>query len=451
MRHTWFLSYWALYALLLTGCTQNPMAPEPVVDPVVEEPLPEPPPEPLTPDQGRALLQAAGVPYSQASFLAAAHDGDLRLVEAFVAVGMDVNVQNEDQHYDTALLRASQQGHLDVVVFLLSAGADPNLRNGRCAGHIAFPDLVIEAQGDGQCNRQTALGWASYAGHLDVVRALVEGGAGAAYNEGTWLYVHEGPDLPLTLAAAGGHLDVVRYLVPHATVRLSALSTYGNLVRGGYHALLWASYGGHQAVAAFLLGEGSGTGSGKFDINPRKPLGAVRGEGYAPLHFAAIAGQAEMVGWLLERGADLHVRVTRWIVVWEGGEYSTFKSFGASALTLAASEGHIETLRLLLDHWVWSYGADGRDDHGRTTLMYAAAAGDTHTMHDLVAEGAPVNARTHTDATALMFAAHEGHADAVALLLEMEADTTAANNNGDTALTLAQEQGHDDIVSMLGG
>ena len=431
------------------GCTQSPMAPEPVDEGIVEEPIPEPIPEPLTPEEGRALLQEAGVPYSQASFLVAAHDGDLRLVEAFVAVGMDVNVQNEDQHYDTSLLRASAQGHLDVVVFLLSAGADPNLRNGLCAGHIAFPDLVIDASR--RCNRQTALKWASHAGHLDVVRALVEGGALAHFHDEHWLYVQEGPDRPLTLAAAAGHLDVVRYLVPHVTVYLSAAGIAGDKVRGGYDALMWAAYGGHQAVAAYLLDEGSGTGSGKFEINPRKPLGAVRGEGYAPLHFAAIAGQTEMVRWLLGRGADIHVRVTEWTVVWIGGEYSTFKHYRASALTLAAGQGHIETLRLLLDHWVWTYGSDGRDDHGRTTLMYAAAAGDTDTMRDLVAEGAPVNARTHTGATALMFAAAEGHADAVALLLEMGADTAAANNNNDTALILAQERGHGAIVSMLGG
>ena len=310
---------------------------------------------------------------------------------------------------------------------------------------------MIVAQGDGQCNRQTALKWASHAGHLDVVRALVEGGARPHPHAEGWMWVQEGPDRPLTLAAAAGHLDVVRYLVPYVTTRLSAVGIYGNLVLGGYHALMWASYGGHQAVAAFLLGEGSGTGSGKFEINPDKPLGAVRGEGFAPLHFAAIAGQTEMVRWLLERGADIHVRVTEWIVVWEGDAYSTFKYFGASTLTLAASAGHVETLRLLLDHWVWTYGSDGRDDHGRTTLMYAAAAGDTDTMAALVAEGAPVNARTHTGATALMFAAAEGHADAVALLLEMGADPTVANNNGDTALILAQERGHGAIVSMLGG
>ena len=441
----------ALGFVLLVACAKSPTAPDPSVE--IEEPtletIPEPKPDPLTAEEGRALLQEAGVPYSQASFLSAAHEGDLALVEAFVAAGMSVDVQNEDEGYDTALMRASAQGHLDVVQFLLGEGADPNLRNGKCAGHIAFPDLEINARGDGQCNRQTALGWASYAGHLDIVRVLVEARARVAYNEGTWLYANEGPDLPLTLASAGGHLDVVQFLVPYATVRLTSHGNYGNLVRGGYHALMWAAYGGHQAVVDYLLRQG--TGSGKMDLNPPKPLGAVRGEGYAPLHFAAIAGQTEMVRFLLDRGADIHVRVTRWYVVWEGDHYSTFKSFGVSALSLAAQQGHVETLRVLLDHWVWTYGADGRDDHGRTTLMYAAAGGDTDTMAALVAEGAPVNARTHTGATALMFAAAEGHADAVALLLEMGADTSAANNNDDTALILAQENGHDEIVEMLEG
>lgn len=437
--------------ILVAACNvDSPVVPEITEEePLVEE-APAPQPEPLTPEESRAILQDRGIPYSQASFISAAGEGDLVVVEAFVAAGMDVNARNEDQGYDTALMRASAQGHLDVVQFLLAEEANPNLVNGRCAGHLAFPDLEINAQGDGQCNRQNALMMASHAGHLRVVEVLVESGAWT-HNEGSWLYVHEGPDRPLTLAAAAGHLDVVRFLVPHSTIRHSGLSNYGNHVRGGYHALMWASYGGHQEVAAYMLDEGSGTGSGKFDINPRIPLGAVRGEGYSPLMFAAIAGQTEMVRFLLDRGADIHVRVTEWIVVWKGIGYSTFKVFGASALTLAASEGHIETLRVLLDHWVQTYGADGRDDHGRTTLMYASASGDTDTMGTLVDNGAPINAKTHVGSTALMFAAAEGHLGAVETLLEMGADTEVVNIYGHTALSLAQERGHTAIAELLGG
>ena len=43
---------------------------------------------------------------------------------------------------------------------------------------------------------------------------------------------------------------------------------------------------------------------------------------------------------------------------------------------LAIDQGHAEVVRLLLEHWMWEYSADGRDDYGQTALMYAAAAGD---------------------------------------------------------------------------
>ena len=99
----------ALGFVLLVACAKSPTAPDPSVEieEPAPEPIPEPKPDPLTPEEGRALLQEAGVPYSQASFLSAAGGGDRPLVEAFVAAGMDPNVQNEDEGYDTALMRAS--------------------------------------------------------------------------------------------------------------------------------------------------------------------------------------------------------------------------------------------------------------------------------------------------------------------------------------------------------
>ena len=432
--------------IIVAACNvDSPVVPEITEEETLVEEAPAPQPEPLTPEEARALLQDRGVPYSQASFLAAAGDGDLTVVRAFVAAGMGVNVRNEDEGYDTALMRASTKGHVSVVRFLMEQEEiEPNLQNASCAGHLAFPDLEIREG----CKKQSAMMMAAHAGHLAVVRTLVEAGAWTI-NGGAWQYVHEGPDLPFTLAAAAGHLDIVQYLVPHVSSRLTSYGNAGTILDGGRHALLWAAYGGHQEVAAYLLEQGSG--KGRIKINPPSPLGAGRGEGYAPLMFAAIAGQTEMVRFLLEQGADLHVRVTKWVVVWKGGAYSTFKVYGASALTLAASEGHVETLRVLLDHWVTTYGADGRDDHGRTALMYAAAAGDTDTMASLVHNGAPVNARTHVGSTALMFAAAEGHLAAVEMLLELGADPEVVNHTDHTALSLAQAGGHEAIVDLLEG
>ena len=105
MKANPFLSFWALYALLLTSCTsESPLSSE-------------------SPEEARAFLADAGVPSSQASFLAAAEDGDLPLVKSFIRSGMAPNAQNEDQGFDTALMRAARQGHLDIVKFLVENGA----------------------------------------------------------------------------------------------------------------------------------------------------------------------------------------------------------------------------------------------------------------------------------------------------------------------------------------
>ena len=60
-------------------------------------------------------------------------------------------------------MRASDAGHLETVKSLLSAGSDPNLQ----LHHLL----------DGW----TAIMWASARGHSQVVRVLLENGAGASH------------------------------------------------------------------------------------------------------------------------------------------------------------------------------------------------------------------------------------------------------------------------------
>lgn len=68
--------------------------------------------------------------------------------------GVDVNACNE--HGMTALMRASRQGHAEMVRALLEHGADPNV-----------------ARGD----KFTALALAAFFGHTETVRILIEHGA----------------------------------------------------------------------------------------------------------------------------------------------------------------------------------------------------------------------------------------------------------------------------------
>jgi len=79
---------------------------------------------------------------------------------------------------DYVLRWASDNGHLEVVKFLIEQGAD------------------IHADDD------ASLRWASYYGHLPVVQYLVEQGAD----------IHADDDGALSCASYNGHLLVVEYL-----------------------------------------------------------------------------------------------------------------------------------------------------------------------------------------------------------------------------------------------
>ena len=129
----------------------------------------------------RGALDSLGIAYTDSVFLAAAQEGDLAVVKLFVQAGMSVEVA-DDEHGVTALHIAAFWGRLEVVEFLVGAGADVNATNN-----------------DGD----TALHLAAWEGHLEVVEFLV--GAGADVNA-----ADDDGDTALHLAARHG--DVVDYL-----------------------------------------------------------------------------------------------------------------------------------------------------------------------------------------------------------------------------------------------
>jgi ankyrin repeat protein len=88
------------------------------------------------------------------NFLAAADNGDTAKVMEGLNQGIDVNVT--DEHGQTALMLAADQGHIDTVNFLLQYRASLDLQN-KLGG--------------------TALMMASFNGHLEVVTELLKAGA----------------------------------------------------------------------------------------------------------------------------------------------------------------------------------------------------------------------------------------------------------------------------------
>lgn len=86
---------------------------------------------------------------------------------------------------------------------------------------------------------------------------------------------------------------------------------------------------------------------------------------------------------------------------------------------------------------------------GHTPLMLAASKGHTDAMRELLNKGAPPDARNARGENALHSAALSGNAAAAALLLASDADADACDDAGENAMTRAARFGHVEVVELL--
>lgn len=188
------------------------------------------------------------------------------------------------------------------------------------------------------------------------------------------------------------------------------------------------------------------------------------------LHWAAEYGQDDILKYLIKSGADPEV------CMWEYRE--TALDYGATAVHLAAANGHASTVRLLLldekvsprsrSYDVLEVAARyGRDEVVRVILhcikrkVYrpynsshavelAAKHGHTSTMRLLAAAGEPLN-NTHTwkHFTASLYAASMGDKETLEVLIEYGANARIPLSKGECPLDLALANGHEDVARLL--
>ena len=70
---------------------------------------------------------------------------------------------------------------------------------------------------------------------------------------------------------------------------------------------------------------------------------------------------------------------------------------------------------MIIEHWMFTLGADSKDHFNRTPLMFAAAGGLPDTVQSLIDNGADVNTTTKVGGTALIYAAAMGCLEAAIL------------------------------------
>jgi len=140
--------------------------------------------------------------------------------------------------------------------------------------------------------------------------------AGDAKTVGTYLDKGLDPDTAdpdgntiLMIAARLGHMDLVSLLI-------SRKANVGRRSPHGDTALMMACLKGHLAVARLLVAHGA----------------QITQPGWAPLHYAAFEGRAQVISYLIEKGADKDAPAPN----------------GYTALMLAARGGHLEATRALL-------------------------------------------------------------------------------------------------------
>ena len=114
-----------------------------------------------------------------------------------------------------------------------------------------------------------------------------------------------------------------------------------------------------------------------------------------------------------------------------------------NALMIACLQGDLGIVKLMVDK-----GAE-INKPGWTPLSYAATRGHTDIVKFLLDHSAYIDAAAPNGSTPLMMAAYFGYDSTVKLLLDEGADPKLKNAMGYTALTLATNMHHKDIAAMI--
>jgi ankyrin repeat protein len=218
-------------------------------------------------------------------------------------------------------------------------------------------------------------------------------------------------------------------------------------------ALHYAAVAGHAQIAALLMDAG-------IDIDALVPETCM-----TALYFAALYQHVQIMKLLIDAGCALDVRIepnqhtALYTAVYfkhtdiarvllEGGAAVDAPDCELdTALHLAADTGTVEAIELLLHY---NACLEAKNQRKYTPLFLAVSRNREQVVNCLIKAGANVNANTGgPTATPLLMASCFGYAGVVKLLLDAGADANAKADDGMTALHVAAMRGYVQIAKAL--
>lgn len=395
------------------------------------------------------------------------------LVKMLVEAGADVDLSSGEiqlsepgdnevaiRSHVTPLAMAAQRGNIKIVQYLLDEGAAVNkldeigasaLEYASYHGHTEIVSLLLKYGADVNTERTTdgttALMPASQNGYTKIVRLLLN------YKADTNKQRTTDHMTAFMIASQNGHTKIVRLLLEHGADVKAKTSD-------GTTAFMFASQNGRIEIVRLLH-------SYTADVNDKRTT-----DGATALMLASIFGQTETVRLLLSYNAAVNTRS---------------KKYGFTALIFAAGLGFSEIVRLLLNdgapivnirdsidsstalhhacymqemlcvQLLLAKGADTniQNDKGFTPLMLACLKEyidipmSPAILSMLLSADAHLNTQTKDGKTALILAAYTGYQKGVKILLNAGADVNIQDSEGATALHAAANEGYSEITELL--